>query len=1114
MLGHGLMTRCSSMHNRPNCRERFFRPKWTLSELTDGRHKGRQVHVGSGAKFLLGPVMARIKSLGLVLMFVLMSMTGFASLVAASGATDSDLQAQNITVTWDSTYEYTRIHWDNLDTSDFQVMNDLQVATYQVYRSSSPINTSDIEDGNLTHFASIPACEPEWSVGNCRNQERSVIYLTPHSSEGSYHYAVTTILGDGSEKAFVEMNVSQNYEAVNETSHAITSVFNLNATYDGVNQQTILEWENTVPVFFPGQLIETGQNAYTIRIYEHPIPANRTNWGQVNPTLIAQDIPAGTNSYSISVPSGVDRNVYYTATIVDQGFEDFRLLTQNSLLNSVREDSRAPAPAIEVAASFSAIPETGFGTTTIVWNDDPIEDGNEHYRIWRSPTPFGQNVSGAQLIGEVAAGEEKFDYTIQQGVLAESYYAVSVVDWIGNHDGLLSSGSTSTLIFEDTFNPWIAEPTNVTAVYDNGMTTITWSDQMGAEGENYHVYRSVGSRLTSASDLVNDSNVDLVATVPDGVQIAQASVPDGVYQNTYYCVTSEARYGYVNGTYEDTRFIQNCSDAILEDTQDPRAPQMSSPMLEVMAEPKYVLVTWLNDFEEVDESYGLWVHPGNPWGIEDWEDEPVLTTNATVEDGWTLLETITEPSASTTQMYRSIDVDDEIDRYRWYAVTQTDQWGNENTVVSNEFNAWLVHEDTTAPTAIITVEGEDDNDEDFIAEALTQGDYELLFKVNEELGEDPIINVTTTGGHAFTEEGGLVRAEKVPGKADTYRLRMTVPSGLVNSNLHVEYTLVDVAGNTRTEVEVGWPIDVEDPDIQMYSPGPESTYLYGEYVRVHGSVTDDVGVEFVRIKFEKGLDQTSIIRTEWFNVTDITAIDDGGKTFVFEYLDPAASWPEKGRQRLIIEAGDSAGNVEEVRITFIVDLCQRSTSGYTVCATEVADMQVPDDDNDGVPNDEDSCPSTVRNTEVDPATGCISPGMFSGTFLLVYVMGGLNLILLLAAIVAASMANANPARKRRGDEEDMLDEDDWMADFMGGGDTGSADDVRADLGALNEKSEEKKESDTKQVEEDDDLFQEKVARPKRRTKRKVKDDDDDDDDDDEGGSRPRVRRRSVRRRSS
>ena len=49
--------------------------------------------------------------------------------------------------------------------------------------------------------------------------------------------------------------------------------------------------------------------------------------------------------------------------------------------------------------------------------------------------------------------------------------------------------------------------------------------------------------------------------------------------------------------------------------------------------------------------------------------------------------------------------------------------------------------------------------------------------MNEELGEDPIINVTTTGGHAFTEEGGLVRAESTD-KADTYRLRMTVPVGL------------------------------------------------------------------------------------------------------------------------------------------------------------------------------------------------------------------------------------------------------------------------------------------------------------------------------------------------
>ena len=64
----------------------------------------------------------------------------------------------------------------------------------------------------------------------------------------------------------------------------------------------------------------------------------------------------------------------------------------------------------------------------------------------------------------------------------------------------------------------IAEPTSVSASYMNGVTSITWNDQMGAEGEVYHVYRSVGTRLTSASNLTLEA--ELVATVPDGVQNA------------------------------------------------------------------------------------------------------------------------------------------------------------------------------------------------------------------------------------------------------------------------------------------------------------------------------------------------------------------------------------------------------------------------------------------------------------------------------------------------------------------------------------------------------------------------------------------------------------------
>ena len=62
----------------------------------------------------------------------------------------------------------------------------------------------------------------------------------------------------------------------------------------------------------------------------------------------------------------------------------------------------------------------------------------------------------------------------------------------------------------------------VSASFMNGVTSITWNDQMGAEGEVYHVYRSVGTRLTSASNLTLEA--ELVATVPDGVQSASYSV--------------------------------------------------------------------------------------------------------------------------------------------------------------------------------------------------------------------------------------------------------------------------------------------------------------------------------------------------------------------------------------------------------------------------------------------------------------------------------------------------------------------------------------------------------------------------------------------------------------
>ena len=139
-------------------------------------------------------------------------------------------------------------------------------------------------------------------------------------------------------------------------------------------------------------------------------------------------------------------------------------------------------------------------------------------------------------------------------MLGLAYYAVTASDTNGNHYDILSEGIGA--VAEDTFTPWIAEPTNVQAEYlGGGQTTVTWTDQLGVEGEQYHVWRS-SVRLTSLSNL--ELVAELVATVPDSVETVTIDIDDDIDEPSYYCVSSLARYSLSSQPYEDLRFMQNC----------------------------------------------------------------------------------------------------------------------------------------------------------------------------------------------------------------------------------------------------------------------------------------------------------------------------------------------------------------------------------------------------------------------------------------------------------------------------------------------------------------------------------------------------------------------------
>ena len=261
-------------------------------------------------------------------------------------------------------------------------------------------------------------------------------------------------------------------------------------------------------------------------------------------------------------------------------------------------------------------------------------------------------------------------------------------DTNGNHNNIVSSGSTTDIgIAEDTFTPWVAEPTNVYAEYiGDGQTTITWTDQLGVEGEQYHVWRS-SVRLTSLSNL--ELVAELVATVPDSVETVTVDVEDNIDEPRYYCVSSVARYSLSSDVYEDLRFLQNCWGPIDEDTLRPSLAFLQDAYMTNQGGNKITLLRWVNDLTESGETYQIWMKENDPFN----GNEEIMSGDIALEEGWVpILDPVYAEFNNVPDFTRAIDLPDNLDKSTWYAVTTIDQYGNENTQYSMAMNARSVIE--------------------------------------------------------------------------------------------------------------------------------------------------------------------------------------------------------------------------------------------------------------------------------------------------------------------------------------------------------------------------------------------------------------------------------------
>ena len=1050
------------------------------------------------------------------------SLMTWAPPVTAEGESSdpAELQAQNIGAFFDSVTETTTVQWSNLETENYPLMLQMQESRYLVYRHNAPLNDSVVT--NLNPWANVSMC-PSVNPGDCSGMMFSETYPLPAGTNGTYYYAIVTYFENNDdtdatndyEYTLDEVTYSPSHvgnyvhgeanvsEGVMELTNQITAPFFVQAnfipTIGAFNEgATDISWVN-LNTIIPDSLPEVGEAAYEIVVYRHLDEAARGTWSSIPKVQIAQ-LSAGETTFRYMLEANTDQDAYYSVTYLYLGYEDVRFLGTNTLAESIHEDNVAPETVTDVVASFEAEPAGGTGNTTITWTGLESET-DETYHIWRSGSPINDtSATGVEMIGVAGDGEESYQFEVERGMLGLAYYAVTASDTNGNHNNIPQESTGA--VAEDTFTPWVAEPTNVYAEYNGGgQTTVTWMDQLGVEGEQYHVWRS-SVRLTSLSNL--ELVADLVATVPDSVETVTIEIEDNLDEPVYYCVSSLARYSLSSQPYEDLRFMQNCWGPIDEDTRSPDLAFLQDAYMTNFAGEKLTLLRWINSQAESGESYQMWMCETDPTD----GNETMMSGDVILDDRWIPIgDPIVSTSNFETDFARTIPLPDNLDKQTWYAVTMTDQYGNANTQFSMSMNARMVIEDTTPPEVILEVV---DTETGEVVNALRAGNYQLRIYANEKLGEYPVLDLTTTdyeedefgtvlSGEFFTERGSMVRAQPLQGSVENaYRFNFEITSDMLNAEIHAIVTITDEASNTVVIDTTGWSIDSAEPTIEVYAPSPDSLYLYGEQIHVYGAVTDDVGIASVEVKF-RYYENNLMRETEWTTVTDLTSHSADSGTMVFELWEPAATFHDLGfNQRVYIRVTDTSGNENEWNTQFTVDNCVRTILDYESACIGQSVFEPP--------------------AEVEAS----EESYYEGVYLMVYALGGINIVLLILTMMSVLMASGD-GKKKKGEEDE---DDDWMREFMGGGDSeaGSPDDVRSDMSSLSE-------GGTERADEDDPFAKSEGRDRKRRDKKSKSDtveeevdesDDDDDDDefddedddwDDDSGPKKKAVRKSVKRKS-
>lgn len=429
--------------------------------------------------------------------YVLTALLIFSAIAVTNAAASSSDRIDGLTATFDPASEETTIHITLIDTNDGDLLDNLKQASWSLIR-----------DGIIVQ-QQIHLCTMAMTNSECSGSQYNLTHYPPAGSNGEATYLVVeTFLGWSTAAPGVVESVSP-----------IVGIENLTGTYS--DDVTTLSWD------YPESIAMN----HSIMIYSHESLATRDNWNSLTKTIVSSSVAAGTTNFEINhSSSSVEREIYYSVTLLYETSEDTRFLGSNTLTVPVKEDNIAPLFVGELTATFNS----ELDMTTIDWGAG-ISDEDLMINIYRSQMELPL-LDTNNLVATVASSLSSYQVEVPMGEHRQSWYAITLIDSQGNEILNLSESSpVAEPVIESTISSSQISNLDVERHVD-GTITINWDDTSQSPNAIAKIWRSITGPIDSFDDIEELASTD--------VSLEQYSHnPLNSVDQAWYAVTLEGVWG-------------------------------------------------------------------------------------------------------------------------------------------------------------------------------------------------------------------------------------------------------------------------------------------------------------------------------------------------------------------------------------------------------------------------------------------------------------------------------------------------------------------------------------------------------------------------------------------